>query len=204
MVRVSKEPEKRRQELVDAAERLFLTRGYEQTAVSDIVKEVSVAQGTFYYHFRSKAEILEEVVKKSIFSLAEKLRLAAESEDLDAVTKLDGFFDTLVKFGRPNNELIALMHDEGNLMLHHKLAKTTISLVVPLLSKIIRDGVEEGVFRVAHSEETAKLLLLAVGELFHDPRVISDAEHVQRARVTTEQTVERLLGLTEGSFRLSF
>jgi AcrR family transcriptional regulator len=203
MPRISKEPEKRRQDLIEAAKRLFMTKGYEQTAVSDIVKEIKVAQGTFYYHFRSKAEILEEVVRKSIFSLAEKLRLVAEREDTDALAKLNAFYDTLVEFGSPNNELIALVHDETNLMLHHKLAKTTISLVVPLLTKIIRDGTKEGVFKVAHSEETAKLLLLAVAELFHDPQVTSDAEHIQRARVTTEQSVERVLGLEEGSFRLN-
>ena len=91
MPRVSKEPEERKQDLIEAAKRLFMTKGYEQTAVSDIVKEINVAQGTFYYHFRSKAEILEEVVKRSIFSLAEKLRLVAENEDLDAVAKLNAF-----------------------------------------------------------------------------------------------------------------
>ena len=106
MPRVSKEPEKRKQDLVEAAKRLFMTKGYEQTAVSDIVKEIKVAQGTFYYHFKSKAEILEEVVKEFVFSLVERARLVAERDDVDAVTRLKGFFDALVRFGKVNNQLI--------------------------------------------------------------------------------------------------
>jgi AcrR family transcriptional regulator len=42
-----KDPETRRGELIDAAEELFLASGYEDTAVSDIVRKIGVAQGTF-------------------------------------------------------------------------------------------------------------------------------------------------------------
>ena len=43
-----KDPETRRSELINAAEELFLANGYEETAVSDIVRKIGVAQGTFY------------------------------------------------------------------------------------------------------------------------------------------------------------
>jgi AcrR family transcriptional regulator len=43
---ISKDPEKRRSELIEAAERIFAAKGYEETSVSDIVKEINVAQGT--------------------------------------------------------------------------------------------------------------------------------------------------------------
>ncbi len=49
MVRISKDPEERKNEIVDAAEELFVTKGYEKTSISDIVKKVGVAQGLFYY-----------------------------------------------------------------------------------------------------------------------------------------------------------
>jgi AcrR family transcriptional regulator len=53
IMRVTKDPEIRRKELMDAAEKLFLEHGYEETAVSDIVKKTGVAQGTFYYYFKN-------------------------------------------------------------------------------------------------------------------------------------------------------
>ena len=48
----------RRRELVDTAKRLFLERGFSQTSVSAIVREVGVAQGTFYLYFKSKQAVL--------------------------------------------------------------------------------------------------------------------------------------------------
>jgi AcrR family transcriptional regulator len=204
MPRVSKEPEKRKQDLIEAAKRLFMTKGYEQTAVSDIVKELNVAQGTFYYHFRSKAEILEEVVKGFVFSLVERARFAAERDDIDAVARLNKFFDTLARFGTVNNELIDFIHQETNLPIHDKLAKITMAKVVPLLSKIIRDGTAEGAFKITYPVETAMFLLLAIGEIFHDPGVINDPEKIKRVRITVEQCVARALGMKEGSFRLNF
>lgn len=48
----------RRRELVSAAKRLFIERGFDQTSVSAIVREVGVAQGTFYLYFKSKQAVL--------------------------------------------------------------------------------------------------------------------------------------------------
>lgn len=54
MPRITKSPDERRNELIDAAEMLFIENGYDQTSVSDIVKKVNVAQGTFYYYFNPR------------------------------------------------------------------------------------------------------------------------------------------------------
>ena len=48
----------RRRELVSTARRLFIERGFDQTSVSAIVREVGVAQGTFYLYFKSKQAVL--------------------------------------------------------------------------------------------------------------------------------------------------
>ena len=56
-IRVTKSPEVRRKELRDISEQLFLEKGYEQTMVSDIVRKADVAQGTFYYYFKSKEAV---------------------------------------------------------------------------------------------------------------------------------------------------
>ncbi|GIO30333.1 MULTISPECIES: TetR/AcrR family transcriptional regulator [Paenibacillus] len=54
MPRITKNPKERRNEILNAAMELFNTKGFEQTSVSDIVKKIGVAQGTFYYYFQSK------------------------------------------------------------------------------------------------------------------------------------------------------
>jgi AcrR family transcriptional regulator len=51
-----------RQALVDAAQRVFIQKGYLDARVSDIVKEADVAHGSFYSYFPSKREVFQEVV----------------------------------------------------------------------------------------------------------------------------------------------
>ena len=58
-----KEPgEERRDQIIRIAMQRFATHGYHQTKISDIVREAGVAQGTFYWHFKSKEAIAEEIV----------------------------------------------------------------------------------------------------------------------------------------------
>lgn len=53
----------RREEILAAARRLFVERGYAQTSVSDIVRAVGVAQGTFYLYFTSKRDLVLALVQ---------------------------------------------------------------------------------------------------------------------------------------------
>jgi AcrR family transcriptional regulator len=160
MTRVSKKPEERRQELMDSAERLFVSRGYDNTSVSDIVKSLNVAQGTFYYHFKSKLDILEAVVEQKIFSLVSKLETITKEESADPISRLNNFFATLMRFGSANRRLHEPIHRNSNFMLHERLSQVTVSHASPMLARILRDGERTGRFDVIHPEETARLLLM--------------------------------------------
>lgn len=51
-----------RQQIVEAADRLFYEHGFEATSFADIAKAVGLSRGNFYYHFRTKDEILGAVI----------------------------------------------------------------------------------------------------------------------------------------------
>jgi TetR/AcrR family transcriptional repressor of nem operon len=51
-----------RSDIVEAADRLFYRQGYEHTSFSDIADAVRISRGNFYYHFKSKDEILDAVI----------------------------------------------------------------------------------------------------------------------------------------------
>ena len=59
-MRISKDYDVRKNEILDMAQKLFFEMGYEQTSVSNIIDAVGVAKGTFYYYFKSKEELLEK------------------------------------------------------------------------------------------------------------------------------------------------
>ena len=48
--------------IIEAADQLFYRQGYEHTSFSDIADAVRISRGNFYYHFKSKDEILDAVI----------------------------------------------------------------------------------------------------------------------------------------------
>lgn len=63
-MRISKEPAERKQEIIGTAMRLFYEKGYEKTSISDIAKEMNVAQGLFYRYFPSKEVLFDTAVEQ--------------------------------------------------------------------------------------------------------------------------------------------
>lgn len=55
-----------RDHIVESADRLFYQRGYEHTSFSDIAASVKITKGNFYYHFKSKDEILAAVIEQRL------------------------------------------------------------------------------------------------------------------------------------------
>ncbi|MCW7754882.1 TetR/AcrR family transcriptional regulator [Desulfobotulus sp. H1] len=53
-----------RQNILDAAVRIFREKGFQKARVSDIVSAAGLAQGTFYLYFRSKEDIARQICKK--------------------------------------------------------------------------------------------------------------------------------------------
>jgi len=51
-----------RESIIQAADALFYERGFEHTSFADIAEAVQISRGNFYYHFRTKDEILEAVI----------------------------------------------------------------------------------------------------------------------------------------------
>ena len=73
-MRTVKEAEERKNEILDVAERLFGTKGFDNTSTSDILNEVGIARGTLYYHFKSKEDILDAMIDRMTGRLVERRR----------------------------------------------------------------------------------------------------------------------------------
>lgn len=60
----NKDSEERRNEFVEAAEKLFKENGIVDTTINSIVKEMDVAKGLFYYYFKSKDDVIDAISEK--------------------------------------------------------------------------------------------------------------------------------------------
>jgi TetR/AcrR family transcriptional repressor of nem operon len=81
--------------IVEAADRLFYERGFEHTSFADIAEAVGISRGNFYYHFRSKDEILDAVIEQRVADTHEMLG-RWELEASDPARRIRSFIRILV------------------------------------------------------------------------------------------------------------
>lgn len=84
-----------RQQIVEAADRLFYERGFEATSFADIAAAVHLSRGNFYYHFKTKNDILDAVIALRLTNTAKMLD-AWEAENSDPAERIRSFIHILV------------------------------------------------------------------------------------------------------------
>jgi len=201
-MRVSKDPEARKDDLIEAAERLFLERGYDNTAVGDIVKAVGVAQGTFYYHFKSKEDILGAVLARSLEDVGRAISDITDRTDFTPPEKVSAVIGAAFGTITEKQGLLESLHRPGNALVHDKLRRLTIDVLVPLMARLVEEGKRGGDFDVPHAREAGELVLAAVAYSFDHPTLLSDPGHRRRMKEALESALPRILGMKEGTIRV--
>ncbi len=212
--RISKAPDERRSELIAAAQQLFYTQGYDSTSVSDIVKSVGVAKGTFYYYFDTKVEILEAMVDELTEQSLVVMRKIVADQSLSAVEKWQRAFKTTAAWKTDHRaELVAVLrviNHPDNVLLRHKIEEGSVTAAIPEVAKIIEQGIAEGVFDVEFAEESAEIAFSVMRSIssFLGAVVLNPDDYpnplplVQRKVAAIQTAVERILGAPQGSLAL--
>ncbi len=197
--RITKNPEERKKEFIDIAEQLFITKGYEQTAVSDIVKEAEVAQGTFYYYFKTKEEILDLITDKYIRFNVEGYEKIANDEGTDALEKIIKIFQFSSSFRNNRHGLIQYLHEDKNAHLHLKFERKLPNMMAEPLSKIISQGVQEKIFNTVFPKEAAKAFIgISAMVMQGIYNIKQGSEEYKRMLLATIDFLERILGAKSG------
>jgi AcrR family transcriptional regulator len=214
MTRISKPYDERHAEFLNVAQEFFFRKGYERTSVQEIIDTMGVAKGTFYYYFASKADLLDALVQHMAEQIVESLKPTMADQTLSAVMKLEKFFHQLESWKLANQDflldLLRALYRDDNVLLRIKMKRQAAILAAPLLSEIIREGVEEGVFSITSPDETAEIVIL-MGQALSDEvsaLLIAGAHdddamaHLERKVLIYNRSVERVLGLPQDSLNL--
>lgn len=167
-MRVTKDPEERRQELLEASLELFLEKGYDKTAVKDIVKKVGVTQGLLYYYFPSKEDILKELAEYYKDKYVSFLTRPGYDNCTSAMGAIRQMLDSSLVFFKEYKELIEKMHKPGNGKLHDLISYSLVGGVVNVIEEIIILGNETGEFDCAYPKEMAPALAYGVISTVHN------------------------------------
>ena len=159
-----KKGERRKQDLLNIAYRMFIEKGYENTSVDDIIIEAGIAKGTYYYYFESKEATLEAVIEMMI-EKAENIAKAALMNPLPIPQKLA----SVVYAFQPNKDesvITDVLERKENIVMHDKIGKKIVEVAVPILSDIVREGIAQGIFVCTNVEERVKMLLIMSQNMF--------------------------------------
>jgi AcrR family transcriptional regulator len=204
----------RREAFVDAAERLIQTKGYEQMSVQDVLAEVGASRGALYHYFTSKHDLLDAVVQRLVERAVAAGEPVAADPGLTAVPKLDAFLGSIARWKDERSELLlALLRvwmSDDNVLVREKLWQGVGTRLTPVLSAIISQGRDEGVFTAASPEEAARVLVALIHglndtavRLFFDRREGSvSLAAAKRLLAAYVEAMERILGVPAGTLHL--
>ena len=197
MARTVKEEEYavKRKEILDAAQRLIYTKGYEQMSIQDILNELKISKGAFYHYFNSKNDLLEALIDQMTEEAEPIIAPIANDPNLPALEKLHRFFDTAARWKTARKEYLLLLMEgwyvDENALMREKAQNRMIEHFSPMLAGIIRQGIAEGVMNSSFPDQMASLafaLLVSMGYAYMD---------LLSKNATTHQELQRAVDLVE-------
>lgn len=102
----------RRNQILEVALKLFATRGYHKTKVSDIVQAAGVAQGTFYWYFKSKEAIALEIInngQNSLITVISQGYRESKGTVQEVVKASEKLFEDFFTYSQQNSSFMKLL-----------------------------------------------------------------------------------------------
>jgi AcrR family transcriptional regulator len=205
----------KRNQILDAAQRLVYTKGYERMTLQDILADVQISSGAFYHYFDSKPAVLEAFIERIRQAVEQPLLPIVQDPDLSALDKLQGFFDTLDSLRMAHKtdvlELSRVWYTDDNAIVRQKVDQAVVRQRAPLLTAIVRQGVQEGVFTTGYPEQAGEIILSLLHgmgntharlllSLDQERDELLQIEAIVTTHAATMEAIERVLGVPPHSF----
>lgn len=200
-MRIVKDAGERKNEILDAAEELFAAKGYEATSTGDILDRVGIARGTLYYHFQSKEDILDALIERINGTMVAGAKRIAEDKSIPVVERIIRTIASMnLEEGESaiGHEVLEQVHKPQNALMHQKMQQMMMDGVVPVISTLVEEGNEKGIFHTEYPRETTEMLVLYSGTAF-DSRFETTREQMACRVQAFIANTEKLLGAESGS-----
>lgn len=158
MTRISKEPEVRKQEILDAATVLFYEKGYEKTSMTDIANKLGIAQGLCYRYFPSKEILFDCSIQEYAQKIADKMKVVLCDDTLTLTQKLENM-PSFIDFEKDDSVNYKIFHNENSKKIHDQLSMKICEIIVPAVSELIRKENERGELNMPDYETAASFVV---------------------------------------------
>ncbi len=207
----------RRKEILDAAQRLVYTVGYDHLSIQDILDQLQISKGAFYHYFDSKQDLLEALIEYLYEEFEPIILPVVEDPDLSTLDKLHRFFDTANRWKTARKaqmmSLLSVYYADENAIVRQKSLAMAVKRAAPLLGRVIAQGVQEGVLATRFPERTGEIVFsmftnignAMIDLLMHAEQTGEWAQDLERAldlAAAYNDAIERVLGAPAGSLKL--
>lgn len=167
MAKKTKKSLKRRNTILNEAEKLFIKNGFEKTTVKDIAARSGVAKGTFYYYFDTKEDIISSLLEKRYRKTEKKARYVLENENLSSLEKLEKVILRLIFSRRGNFKVYEFFKIDENAKFMKERNKEFWNKFMPIFTEIVKEGVAGGEFETEYPEEVTEILFMGIDNFLH-------------------------------------
>lgn len=174
---------KKREQILDAMQELLNTSNAQSISVSDIAKKAGIGKGSIYYYFSSKNDIIDAVIERSYSRVLDKGKQLASASHMTAFQKMEIIYraclDSSLELKR--QEHLATFNElQQSAFIHQKFTRIIITSLTPILSDIIRQGIEEGAIHCEYPEETAQIVLTVLTITLDNSLVPAAPKRIER------------------------
>ena len=214
MARISKEYALRRNEIIDAAERLVYSKGYEKMTIQDILGNLQISKGAFYHYFDSKQALLEALLDRMLENAEKLIGPIVQDPNLPAIEKFQRFYTTLVRWKTAQKTFVLALlqgwYTDDNAIVRQKMAAAALQQFTPALTEIIHQGIQQGVLTTPYPEHVAKVvfsLLIDLGDTIGRMLLSDDSDQgalqdVETTLAVYTDAIERVLGAPKSFLKL--
>jgi AcrR family transcriptional regulator len=162
--RKERERETRRNDIVDAAEKLFFSRGYESVTMDDIAKEMELSRGTLYLSFKNKEEIYAAIALRAS-KIVGRMFSEIDRKEKTGIEKIRSVSMTYYEFYKQYTGYYMAYYNSG--MFDHEspeledlrsIRKNSFRMVVDA----VREGMEDGTIRNDIDPAATTLVMLSM------------------------------------------
>jgi AcrR family transcriptional regulator len=181
-----------REKILAVAGELFVTKGFENTRVSDIIEGLDgLTKGAVYHYFSSKEDIFEAFAEEMGQRNSELYDSILYDTSLKGNEKLTKF----VNFGLNNDTVEVMMKLTPNLLTNPKLLAVFMTLlneetIDHYLLPIIEEGIEDGSIDVKYPKELAQLIALLLNVWLNPLILPNDKQSVKNKIMMINQILK--------------
>src|SRR5579863_3175608 len=153
----------KRNEILDAAQGLVFTKGYERMSIQDILDALRISKGAFYHYFDSKAALLEASIERGQDDLDKVFHAIVDDPSLPALDKFQRFFAALDRMRTSQQaflaDLMRVWFADDNAIVREKTDEVIVRRRAPLLNAVVHQGIQEGVFTTPYPDQAGLVIL---------------------------------------------